>query len=181
MVQYPWAGNVRELENYIERFALMAEQEHFIPLLTLPRSTESAVREVSLESAVREVSLVDAPARAAIGQDVSQHVFASADLPIKAVQDAYFEYVYVNKNGVIGGKQGVAATLKISEHTAYTWVRKLGLSVRRSGAAPSWTQNWQANGASACSGSGLCRERKRYLVCRCCSCFTSFGSAHKER
>lgn len=49
------------------------------------------------------------------------------DLSMKEVENAYFEYVYLSKKGVIGGKNGVAVSLSISEQTAFTLVKKLNL------------------------------------------------------
>ena len=46
---------------------------------------------------------------------------------LKDLEEAYTEYIYILKNGVITGPNGLAATLGISAPTAFSKVAKLKL------------------------------------------------------
>ncbi len=103
MLSYDWPGNVRELKNFVERFSLMPDQ-----------------------------SIV--PSRIMLGRTASSHPSAETHLwgrgkamTLAELQDRYFEHLYAELNGAIGGKNGLAAVLGMSRTTAYAWIERLGL------------------------------------------------------
>jgi len=46
------------------------------------------------------------------------------------LEDRYFEHLYMELGGAVGGKSGIASVLGISRTTAYAWIERLGLKER---------------------------------------------------
>ena len=103
MVAYDWPGNVRELKNFVERFSLMPDQTAVPSRITHSGSL---------------------PSRAAKGEEPWS---VGNAMTLSELQDRYFEHMYVDLNGTIGGKNGLAAVLGMSRTTAYAWVERLDL------------------------------------------------------
>ena len=100
MLRYSWPGNVRELKNFVERYSIMPEQ-----------------------TSLHGISVVqENPAPISNGPSLfDEH------LSLTELQDRYFEHLYTELNGTVGGKTGIAATLGISRTTAYAWIERLQL------------------------------------------------------
>ncbi len=112
---YPWHGNVRELKNYCER------------LILLPRLSFTDLLKLSSENIINnnEISVAIELSNSEKEETISNNPIKI--IPIKEYQDIYFEQVYIQKNGIVAGKNGIATALGISINTAHTWVAKLGL------------------------------------------------------
>lgn len=121
---YSWPGNVRELKNYIERFCLLQDFGHH-PLVSQIFSQESPEHVVS---GTMEKKL---PRQTAGSGGFAELVATLRTHPdMEQMQLAYFEYMYIQANGVIAGPDGVAARLGISRGTAHKMVDKLNLRQR---------------------------------------------------
>jgi len=100
LVQYPWPGNIRELENVIERAVILSSgPELKVPLADLqPTSPRTAVE-----------------SSAATGQFRN----AERELILGALRKS---------RGVIGGPRGAAADLGLNRTTLQSKMRKLGIT-----------------------------------------------------
>ena len=101
MLSYSWPGNVRELKNFAERYSLMPEQTR-----------------------LREIAPPERMERAAQAPSFEGHP------SLAELEDRYFEHLYVELGGAVGGKSGIASVLGISRTTAYAWIERLGLKER---------------------------------------------------
>jgi len=127
LLNYMWPGNIRELENYIESLILLSENNLSIPLIEAlctnqPQRTVEKNTHIALPKKEQIEQLVTQ-----LGAQENEAAIFNAIVPLKTLENAYFEYVYIQKNGVVGGENGIAKALQICEHTAFTLVRKLGL------------------------------------------------------
>lgn len=120
---YSWPGNVRELRNYIERFCLLQDFGHK-PLLphTVEENGENVASVLSSEENVSGLP--------SSGSWETLLSFLRTHPSMEQLQLAYFEYMYVQKNGVIAGPNGVAEQLGISRGTAHKIVERLNLRRR---------------------------------------------------
>src|SRR5262249_6014713 len=100
LVQYPWPGNIRELQNVIERAVILSRG----PALHIPRDAlrNGAVEDAAPESAV---TLADAERR---------HI-------LEALRES---------NWVLGGPKGAAARLGLRRSTLYWKMKRLGITRR---------------------------------------------------
>jgi formate hydrogenlyase transcriptional activator len=99
LVRYPWLGNVRELQNVIERAVILSPG----PLLQVPSG--------DLQSAATQVA---PPASGAV---------TLADAEREHILGALRE-----TGGVLGGPEGTAARLGMKRSTLYKKMKKLGIS-----------------------------------------------------
>jgi len=97
--QYQWPGNIRELQNVIERAVIMTTDSVLKP----------QILEIKTESPVK----TESPARA---------VGTLAD-----AQRAHIEATLDDTNGVVGGRSGAAARLGLSRTTLISRMQRLGL------------------------------------------------------
>lgn len=100
MLSYEWPGNVRQLKNFVERYCLYMDSD-----LASSTSISSFHQDHHSES---------------------DDVF-SRDMTIRELNDAYFEYMFKKKKGVISGKDSVISVLGISKPTAHAWMNRLHL------------------------------------------------------
>ncbi len=104
LVRYPWPGNIRELENFIERAVILS-------------------RGTTLQAPLAELKVPGAGTPAA----------ADAPAPVKAgtLEEAEREHILSAlraANWKVGGAKGAAARLGISRTTLNSKMRKLGIS-----------------------------------------------------
>lgn len=98
LVKYSWPGNIRELQNFIERSVILTEGNTLQPPLRdlnrLPKAEAESLDAVTLDEAQRD------------------HIR-------KTLEDARW---------VVGGPQGAAARLGVKRSTLYSRMQKLGIS-----------------------------------------------------
>ncbi|MDO5537066.1 MAG: sigma-54 dependent transcriptional regulator, partial [Desulfovibrionaceae bacterium] len=132
MLKAPWPGNVRQLRNFVERWCLYADSSQ---VLDADMEETGAARRESAAGAPAAVKAgpgappadPQAPVPAAVSPaDGADSVFAACP-SLRELTDRYFEYVYTRKNGVLSGRDSVAATLGISKPTAHSWASRLKL------------------------------------------------------
>lgn len=128
LMSYSWPGNVRELKNYIERYVLLSDRftNNSMRLLASTYNQNKTITAVT-DLPIKEHNDID-------GNTFFHHFskqYKSSSLPtINELISQYVEYVYIIKNGIVGGPDGMAKTLDISKVTAYNWINKLGLNKR---------------------------------------------------
>jgi formate hydrogenlyase transcriptional activator len=104
--RYAWPGNIRELQNFIERAVILSQGS-------------------SLEAPVRELTRVAVKAVAPVGSAAG--VVTLADAEREAIERALEE-----SGGKVGGDNGAAARLGMKRTTLQAKMRKLGLESRKS-------------------------------------------------
>ncbi len=97
--QYRWPGNIRELQNVIERAVIMMTGSIFEPEI-LELETESALKTES---------------------------FGKTAWTLADAQRAHIEAMLGETNGVVGGRSGAAARLGLSRTTLISRMQRLGL------------------------------------------------------
>lgn len=126
LTSYSWPGNVRELKNYIERYVLLSD-----------RCTNNSIRLLANRSNCAHKENIVQPNLQLKSQDTDKNIrfqslfqsYNHSSLPtINELISEYIEYVYVLKNGIVGGPDGMAKTLDISKVTTYNWINKLRLN-----------------------------------------------------
>ena len=100
LLRWPWPGNIRELENFIERAVILTEG----PVLNLPLAELHVTASAESRSAAEPRSAADAGERAQI---------------LRALKEA---------RGVIAGPTGAAARLGLKRTTLNSRIRKLGIT-----------------------------------------------------
>ncbi|MGA3049014.1 MAG: sigma 54-interacting transcriptional regulator [Terracidiphilus sp.] len=100
LVEWPWPGNIRELENFLERAVILTRG----PVLYVPL----AELETEVEDDGDEDATVQSPT----------HQAAERELILKALRDA---------KGQIGGPDGAAARLALKRTTLNSKIKKLGI------------------------------------------------------
>jgi transcriptional regulator with GAF, ATPase, and Fis domain len=121
---YSWPGNVRELKNYIERYVLLSEH-----------STNTNIRLLASHAISNKKTAFEPQNHL---ENIEKNFFhqcannySDSSLPtINELISQYIEYVYILKNGNVGGPDGIAKTLDISKVTTYNWINKLKLNKR---------------------------------------------------
>jgi DNA-binding NtrC family response regulator len=115
LVDYPWPGNIRELQNVIERATILSTGPELRIDWTLAPSPPSC-----LTLAARR----DPPPSPA-GSSVA--VAGDDGLTLQAVERDHFVSVLRRTNGVIEGPSGAARLLGLKPSTARFRIRKLGI------------------------------------------------------
>ena len=100
ILSYDWPGNVRQLKNFVELYCLYMDND-FAVSMTEPQ--------VSQEQKKDDIDIFE------------------KNLTVKELNDAYFEYIFKKKNGIISGKDSVISVLGISKPTAHAWMNRLCL------------------------------------------------------
>ncbi len=103
--EYRWPGNIRELENFIERAVILTEgAELQMPMSEIKLSTKPVARESATAGPLTEKSTLEAIER--------EHI-------LKALDEA---------NWVIGGANGAASRLGLKRTTLQARMKKLGIA-----------------------------------------------------
>lgn len=116
MCNYEWPGNVRQLKHFAESYCLLNTRSDMSFLDTLGHMQIAAPGD---DSGDWPNTLPDS------GMDVRK--FFTARPTLQELNDLYFEHVYEQCCGVVGGKDGMASVLGMSRTTVYTWIERLGL------------------------------------------------------
>lgn len=124
LCSYRWPGNTRELKNFVERIILLAyaspgKRYDSAALLCLKNSEKAPGNCPRLNLQHPE-------------QEGGSDFVIQQPISLEGLKQQYFEWVYVRKNGLISGAEGVAAALGVSANSAYSWVRKYGLHAKYS-------------------------------------------------
>ena len=113
LVRWPWPGNIRELENFIERAVILSEGD----TLSLPLAELRAAAS-DLHSISATLSGMTAAARSA-AEPRSAAEFNEREQIVRALKEA---------RGVIAGPSGAAARLGLKRTTLNSRIRKLGIT-----------------------------------------------------
>jgi formate hydrogenlyase transcriptional activator len=119
LMEYPWPGNIRELENVLERAVILttgATLDIAPDLLPTP-ATKTAEEQTNLEGAR------DTPALA-VGQQAS----GQPQPTLEAVERDYILTVLRQTNGLITGPRGAAKILDLNPNTLRNRMKRLGIT-----------------------------------------------------
>jgi formate hydrogenlyase transcriptional activator len=114
LVRYPWPGNIREMQNVIERAVILSTG----PTLKIPIGDLQPPSSASFELEDRDGKAMSAPAR------------VSANNPV-TLADAERDHILgvLRESGwVLGGPNGAAARLAMKRTTLQSKMKKLGIS-----------------------------------------------------
>lgn len=120
LVAYPWPGNIRELQNIMERAVVLAGG----PVLALPGDFQPAVggKRIQARVTVPPPSPMATPASLPADDDGSS---------LDAMQRRHIERVLHQTNWVIEGEAGAARRLNLNPSTLRSRMQKLGISRKR--------------------------------------------------
>jgi PAS domain S-box-containing protein len=122
LLDYPWPGNIRELENVLERAVILATGptlEVAPDLLPAPAKTRLA------EGRPQPEGTADAPVPVpAVAQQVPGHSL----LRLEAVERDHIIAVLRHTNWVVTGPRGAATVLGLNPSTLRSRIKKLGIS-----------------------------------------------------
>ena len=119
LVRYPWPGNIRELQNVIERAViltngpvLVVSSDDLRPLNSTPASLPGANGRTQTVAPAGDV-------RAALAESERQQILAALE----------------KANWIVAGPEGAAARLGLKRSTLQSRMQKLGIRVSRTGGA----------------------------------------------
>jgi formate hydrogenlyase transcriptional activator len=120
LVKYPWPGNIRELQNVIERAVILTKG----PVLTVPSDDLRVPNTVS-------ITPVTAPMNHAAGTNGSPRNMRAV------LDDAERQQIMAmleQTNWTVAGPNGAAARLGMKRSTLQSRMQKLGIRISRTGA-----------------------------------------------
>ena len=121
---YPWPGNIRELQNVIERSVIMCESEVFsVDEGCLSRE---AARPQPARTPLR---LLQFPA-----SEVRPRESSPSNVTLEEIERQAILRALQSANGRVGGTQGAAAVLGLKRTTLQARMRKLGIAPAKSAA-----------------------------------------------
>jgi formate hydrogenlyase transcriptional activator len=113
LLKYPWPGNIRELQNVIERAVILSKG----PLLTVPGDDLRAAVP-AIEAVAPQAPRASSGMRASLDEAERQQIVAALE----------------QTNWTVSGPNGAAARLGVKRSTLQSRMQKLGIRVSRSGA-----------------------------------------------
>jgi formate hydrogenlyase transcriptional activator len=117
LVNYPWPGNIRELQNIIERAVVLSTSSN----LALSNDLQSAASPV-VESGPSSLSR---PAPLADVRSASSS--SPPDRSLEEVERRHIESVLTQTNWMIEGERGAAQLLNLNPSTLRSRMKKLGI------------------------------------------------------
>ena len=117
---YAWPGNIRELQNVVERAVILCESDVF--------SIEEGCLSVAAQAPRQPLRLVQSPALASHRGESSQPNGTFEEIQRDAILRALR-----SANGMVGGANGAAAILGLKRTTLQGRMRKLGIAYRKPG------------------------------------------------
>ena len=122
LTRYPWPGNIRELQNVIERAVIL---------------TNGSVLSVHIDD-LRAPSPAAPPLSTPNGHPASTQVSAASRQNLRsALEESERQQIMAaleNSNWVVAGPEGAAARLGLKRSTLQSRIRKLGIRISRTGA-----------------------------------------------
>jgi formate hydrogenlyase transcriptional activator len=119
LVKYPWPGNIRELQNVIERAVILTKG----PILNIPSD------DVRVSNANSMAMAATASTQSASAAGSSQNMRAVLDDAERQQIMAALEQT----NWIVAGPNGAAARLGIKRSTLQSRMQKLGIRISRTG------------------------------------------------
>jgi formate hydrogenlyase transcriptional activator len=117
LIRYPWPGNIRELQNVIERAAILTNG----PVLTVRSEDLRAPNQAPASATVAARNGVPAPSAGNIRESLEE---AERQQILAALEKS---------NWIVAGPDGAAARLGMKRSTLQSRMQKLGIRVTRSG------------------------------------------------
>jgi formate hydrogenlyase transcriptional activator len=118
LTRYPWPGNIRELQNVIERAVIL---------------TNGAVLSVNIDD-LRAPSPPAAPSSTPNGNARSAPPRQDLRSALEESERQHIMAALENSNWVVAGPEGAAARLGLKRSTLQSRIRKLGIRISRTGA-----------------------------------------------
>jgi transcriptional regulator with GAF, ATPase, and Fis domain len=120
LLEYPWPGNIRELENVLERAVILATDstvEIASDLLHTPPLDHSPAQRLSPATATAEFSTGD-----------NQPPIAQQPASLEAIERDHIHKILQQANWLITGPRGAAKILGLNPSTLRNRMKKLGIS-----------------------------------------------------
>jgi formate hydrogenlyase transcriptional activator len=121
LTRYPWPGNIRELQNVIERAVILTNGPVLsvhIDDLRAPGPPAAPVSTPNGHAASTQIAASPQDLRSALEESERQHIMAALE----------------KSNWVVAGPQGAAARLGLKRSTLQSRIGKLGIRISRTGA-----------------------------------------------
>jgi formate hydrogenlyase transcriptional activator len=125
LTAWDWPGNIRELENFVERAVI----------LTRGRSLDAPMAELRKSSMARKTNAPDSPNQEEIARFIKKAISAMnrKQAPGNEYADKQREEIVralSQSKGRVGGADGAAARMGINRTTLYCRMKKLGIDRR---------------------------------------------------
>jgi len=131
LVNYAWPGNIRELQNVIERGVVLCQGSVLTlgpDFLPAQKSIVAGFRTVEVSSAISQslAGQIVAPPSANVAAS-----FVSAPASLEEVERRHILRVLGQTKGLISGPNGAATILKLNANTLRSRMKKLGIALSR--------------------------------------------------
>jgi transcriptional regulator with GAF, ATPase, and Fis domain len=153
---YPWPGNIRELQNMIERSVILCESE----VLSIDERWLSSEETAPQPAARQRLRLLQFPAPESRPRESAPSNGTLEEIEREAIMRALR-----SANGMVGGANGAAGILGLKRTTLQARMRKLGIAPPRSpGRRPHGAEGSCTRGVSEGSSTSVIRPLRRNLV-----------------